>query len=274
LEAKIETLLSAMQSIASTSGSSPEILRLLDEESISLSPYSSKQTKANSTTLNPSIGGSPTLPTDPPPTALVHTNSLAPSQYSPFLSDLSSSEAEESLTFFRCWMLPCFPFFILSPDTTARQMQEDRPFLLQAICTTTTFSAQKKIARAEDLKRALFTSAFLNVQSNTDLLLGLLTYLAWSTDAFLGKTDLVSRLMMLAISLVYDMRLFKPSPPDVKLMMTITQGHAYENDRNTSEETIQSLMENQRAVLACFILSSKYAEAIPSIYHIDSLNYS
>jgi hypothetical protein len=43
-------------------------------------------------------------------------------------------------------------------------------------------------------------------------------------------------------------------------MMTMTQGgQVYENDQNTSEETIQSFIEKQRAVLACFVLSSKYA---------------
>lgn len=156
-------------------------------------------------------------------------------------------------------MLPSFPFINLTPDITAWQLNQDRPFLLQAILTVTTLSTQKKLARAEELKRTLFTSAFLNVQSNIDLLLGLLTYLTWNTDAFLGGADLVSRLMMLAISLVYDLRLFKLSPPDVKLIMTITQGQPYENDQSATEETVQSLMEKQRAVLACFILSSKYA---------------
>lgn len=157
-------------------------------------------------------------------------------------------------------MLPCFPFINLTPDLTAWQLHQDRPILFQAILTVTTFSTQERLTRAEELKRILFTSALLNVQSNIDLLLGLLTYLAWSTDAFLGGADLISRLMMLAISLVYDLRLFKPSPPDVKLMMTMTQGgQVYENDQTTSEETIQSFIEKQRAVLACFVLSSKYA---------------
>ena len=156
-------------------------------------------------------------------------------------------------------MLPCFPFINLTPDIIAWQLNQERPILFQAIVTVTTFSAEKKLARAEELKRILFTSALLNVQSNIDLLLGLLTYLAWSADAFLGGADLVSRLMMLAISLVYDLRLFKPLPPDVKLMMTITQGRDYENDQNASEQTVQGFMEKQRAVLACFVLSSKYA---------------
>jgi hypothetical protein len=121
----------------------------------------------------------------------------------------------------------------------------------------TTFSTQERFTQVEELKRILFTSALLQVQSSIDLLLGLLTYLAWSTDPFLGRADLVSRLMMLAISLVYDLRLFKPSSPDVQLMMTITQGRADDNNQSPNDQTPYGLLERQRAVLACFILSSK-----------------
>lgn len=195
----------------------------------------------------------------------MHPNPLSPSQDSLFSShvgvfpsDLSPHQVEESLRFFRSRMLPCFPFIKLAPDITAWQLHQDRPFLLQAILVVTTFSTQGKTNLVEKLKHTLYTSALLNVQSNIDLLLGLLTYLAWSTDAFLGRADLVSRLMMMAISLVYDLRLFKQSLPDVKLMMTITQGQTYENDQSASEESVQGLMKKQRAVLACFVLSSKY----------------
>jgi hypothetical protein len=153
-------------------------------------------------------------------------------------------------------MLPCFPFIRLAPDVTVWQVRQNRPFLFHAIITVTTLSTQKKFARAEELKHLIFTSALLDVQSSFDLLVGILTYLAWSTDAFLGRADLLSRLMMLAISLVYDLRLFKPPPPDVQMIVTLTQGFS-EDNRLANEETLQSFMDQQRAVLACFVLSSK-----------------
>jgi hypothetical protein len=156
-------------------------------------------------------------------------------------------------------MLPSFPFIDLTPDVTSCYLHQNRPFLLQAIHTVTAFSTQERFTQVEELKRILFTSALLQVQSSIDLLLGLLTYLAWSTDPFLGRADLVSRLMMLAISLVYDLRLFKPSSPDVQLMMTITQGRADDNNQNPNDQTPYGLLERQRAVLACFILSSNIA---------------
>ncbi|KAA8645767.1 uncharacterized protein ATNIH1004_007186 [Aspergillus tanneri] len=254
LEGKMETLLAAMQSVVSSPGSSVEIPQILNEENIPPSMSTSKSILVNTTSTNLSFSEGP-FPTAPP-----HINSFSPSHHHSLnSSDISLSEAEECLNFFRSRMLPCFPFINLGPDITAWHLRQDRPFLFQAIVTVTTFSTQKKLAQAEELKRLLFTSALLNVQSNIDLLLGLLTYLAWSTDAFLGRADLVSRLMMLAISLVYDMRLFNRSPPDVEIMMIITQGRADENDQNTSKETAKGFMEKQRAVLACFILSSKCA---------------
>lgn len=250
LEGKIESLLSAVQSMADSSGPSGTIAQILGRENISL--------PARGTTSG-SAGGIPaqsiienlTPPTATPPNEQLHRN--------PELSDPSPWQAEEHLDFFRSRMLPYFPFIVLPRDTTASQLRQDRPVLFQAILTVTTFSTQEKMARAEHFKHLLFTSALIHAQSNMDLLLGLLTYLAWSTDLFLGRADLVSRLMMLAISLVYDLRLFKSSPPDVQLIMTITQGAPYETGQNAGGETVQRLMEKQRALLACFILSSKYA---------------
>jgi hypothetical protein len=252
-------MLSAMQSMAGSSGSSAEILGLLNEERIPLSTSSLDDTPANSISTNPSISRVPTPATDPSPLVQAHIDLPALFPYSPSPPEPSLREAEECLEFFRSQMLPYFPFINLTPDITAWQLHQNRPFLFQAILTITTFSTQKRLARIEDLKRILFTSALLEVQSNIDLLLGLLTYLAWSTDAFLGRADLISRLMILAISLVYDMRLFKPLRPDTRLMMTITQGQDYGGDQNPSDETVADFMEKQRAVLACFVLSSKYA---------------
>ncbi|KAH6646095.1 hypothetical protein BKA67DRAFT_93833 [Truncatella angustata] len=245
LESKIETLTSAMQSIASSSGSSIDIVQLLNDENISASTSRSAGIPTNSTSTSSSIIEEP-----------MQTTPLHPNSSLQLLSDPLSNQAEECLVFFRSQMLPCFPFINFSQEITARQLHHERPFLYQAILAVTTFSSRMKLSQVEDLKRFLHESALINVQSNMDLLLGLLTYLTWSTDAFLGRANFLSRLMMLAISLVYDLRLFKPTPPDVQLMMSMTQGQPYAADLNIGEETALGFMEKQRALLACFVLSS------------------
>ncbi|KLJ07841.1 hypothetical protein EMPG_16670 [Blastomyces silverae] len=263
LEDKMESLLSAVQSLVGSPGVPGASVNVfqpfqpLSANAVLPSTPFTNSTLVNSANISLSFsegsssGSGSIAPTSPHPNQpfLSHRYSLPPSTPSLY-------QADERLNFFRSRMLPYFPFINLTPDITSGYLRQNRPFLFQAIHTVTTFSTQERLVQVEELKRLLFTSALLKVQSNIDLLLGLLTYLAWSTDAFLGRADLISRLMMLAISLVYDMRLFKPSSVDVEVMMAVTQGRSEENSQSADNETPYGLLERQRAVLACFILSS------------------
>lgn len=173
------------------------------------------------------------------------------------VSKPSTGEAEEHLSFFLQHMLPCFPFMAFKEETTATQLRHDRPFLFQAIIVVTTFPNRQRQARAEHFRELLFKSAFLNTQSSMDLLLGILTYLTWTTDLFLGAADLVSRLMMLATSLVQDLRLFKPVQLDVQLCTAMTSGKAYDMGPTESGNSFLDQLEKKRALLACYVLSTK-----------------
>lgn len=256
----METLLSTMQSFATPegSGSSVNTLQSIGGESISSTTSYSNGTLINpSTNLNFSAGSTFTtnsIAADSPNPNLLPLSYHVPSPSAPLLN-----QADDRLDFFRSRMLPSFPFIDIGSGITSWHLRQSRPILLQAIHTVTTFSTQERLVQVDELKRLLFTSALVKVQSNIDLLLGLLTYLAWSTDAFLGRADLISRLMMLAISVVYDMRLFKPSSPDTQLLMTVTQGQVDDNGGGSTYDAPHGLLERQRAVLACFFLSSKYA---------------
>ncbi|KAJ6102366.1 hypothetical protein N7486_004793 [Penicillium sp. IBT 16267x] len=238
------------------SGSSVNILQSLDGDNISSSTSCStgNQVSLPSTSLDFSEGT--TLVTDFITPVSLNSNPLSLADHFSLSPVQSPSRADERLHFFRTRMLPSFPFIDLTPDMTSWYLRQERPILFQAIHTVTTFSTQERLPQVEELKRLLFTSALVKFQSSIDLLLGLLTYLAWTTDAFLGRADLISRLMMLAISLVYDLRLFKPSSPDVQVMMSMTQGREEQDDRSPKNEIPYGLLERQRAVLACFVLSS------------------
>ncbi|PWY91642.1 C6 transcription factor [Aspergillus sclerotioniger CBS 115572] len=244
LEDKMDGLLSAMQSFVG-SGAVPPI----HGHGVS-QPFPFNTSSSNATGVGFGEG-----PTTADSSATVSPTSNPVLQYPNYPSPALSSQEDEQIEYFRSRMLPCFPFIYFTPNMTSRYLREHRPCLLQAIHTITTFSTQERLVQIDHLKRLLFTSSLIKVESNIDLLLGVLTYLAWSTDPFLGRADLVSRLMMLAISLVYDLRLFKPSSPDVQIMMTITQGRD-ENSHEPNDETSNALLERQRAVLACFVLSS------------------
>jgi hypothetical protein len=262
LEDKMESLLSAIQSFIGARGEAGHAVNAIqpinEHGSASSTTSHSKSTLVNPTDANFAFSDGSTFAAGSIATVTPHPNALL----LPYQNPVSPNpplliQEEERLSFFRSRMLPFFPFIDLTPNMTTWYLRQNRPFLFQAIHTVTTFSTQERLAKIEELKRAFFTSALLEVQSNIDLLLGVLTYLTWSTDAFLGRADLLSRLMMLAISLVYDLRLFKPSSTDAEVMMMITQGRAEENNQSPVDETPYKLLERQRAVLACFILSSK-----------------
>ncbi|KAH8427733.1 uncharacterized protein LDX57_005442 [Aspergillus melleus] len=222
----------------------------------SSTPYPDGTLITPTSTIQSISDGPPPFVTDPNAAESSNPDSLFLShQYPSHFKFRTPNYAEERLDFFRSRMLPSFPFIHLTPDMTSWYLRQNRPVLFQAINTVTSFSTQERLVQVEELKHLLFTSALLKVQSNIDLLLGVLTYLAWSTDPFLGRADLMSRLMMLAMSLVYDLRLFKPPSTDVQLMMTITQGQE-ESSQSPGDKTPYGLLERQRAVLACFILSS------------------
>ncbi|KAK4125628.1 hypothetical protein N657DRAFT_654238 [Parathielavia appendiculata] len=249
LEAKIELL----------GSSSPTDMRLLlGQDGMSNSTARSIASPTNSTTTG-NAGANSNIDTGRTPAAVA----LA----------LPPAEAERSLRFFRSQMLPYFPFISLASTLTASQLRQDRPILFQAIITVTTLSTQRRLPRIDEFKRLVFSSAWMQAQSSMDLLLGVLTYITWSTDAFLGRADLLSRLMVLAISLVFDLRLFKPSRPDVQAIVACTQGFA--ENYQTGDETVQAFLERQRALLACFVLSSQHAQPISSHFgRIDPLRWT
>ncbi|KAB8201894.1 hypothetical protein BDV34DRAFT_237221 [Aspergillus parasiticus] len=261
LEEKMNSLLAAMHTFVGSSGSSVTLADTNRPGATSIGALMNMTSSDSSARL--ALSNS-TVSTHP-------NSSLQASSYATSPTASLLNEEDGRLEYFRTRMLPYFPFIDLPPEMTTQYLRQNRPFLLRAIYTVTTVSNQEKLAQLEELKHLLFTSALLKVESSIDMLLGLLTYIAWSTDTFLGRADLVSRLMMLAISLVYDLRLFKPSPPDVQVMMAISQGQAEDPRQGPKAETPCSLSEGRRAVLACFVLSSNLSSHLG---RQDALNWT
>lgn len=115
-------------------------------------------------------------------------------------------------------------------------------------------STQTKIELGERIKETLTERIFLDNDStavNIDLLLGLLTFLAWGHDHLLhGTAARLSRFTQLAMSLVFDLRLNKPLPDDPN-MLPVGGNCLVLNDPARS-------LEERRAVLGCFVMSSMF----------------
>ncbi|KAJ5664644.1 C6 transcription factor [Penicillium macrosclerotiorum] len=208
----------------------------------------------NPDTAPPSLTDAPSSHSSP--SCTINSSNSSPSAPPPPLYDLDLDEAGSYLERFMNHMIPCFPFITILPGTTIEQLRRDRPFLLEAIIAVATTSTQEKLSRVERLKYNLTKASVLENQSSVDILLGILTYIAWSTDPFLQRSSNLSRMMMMAMSLVYDLQLGKPPPsPEMITISKMTPGLS-SPEQSVGNSSDQGMLEKQRAVLACFVLSS------------------
>ncbi|PYH72858.1 fungal specific transcription factor domain-containing protein, partial [Aspergillus vadensis CBS 113365] len=229
LEGRIDSLTAMLQSVAHATGVSSNL-----------------QTSSNASTSEEISN-----------LAITGTTTDSPSVPLPPLYELDLDQAAWYLDRFTTNMLPCFPFISLPPNTTSQQLHQDRPFLLEAIIAVATPSTQEKLARADRLKSRLIKSAMLENQSGIDMLLSILTYVAWSTDPFVKRASNLSRMIMLAMSMVYDLQLDKkpPPPPEVPIIAKMAPG-LNNPEQSATDNSLQGILEQHRAVLSCFVLSS------------------
>ncbi|KAI0160957.1 putative C6 transcription factor [Hypoxylon sp. FL1284] len=245
LEGRLEGVVSLLQSLAKTPESSNSLRRTLEDESQAdqgQQPMTTTPSSSASNITSANEDGVAVPGTEVPPS-------------SSFEDGISMEEADAYLDFFRTHMLRQLAFFYIPPNVSAAQLRQERPFLFRAIIAVTVPTLQEKVAQGRELKRVLAQSALLENQASIDLLLGLLTYIAWSFDAFVTRSGSASRLMALAISVMGELRLNKPVPPDVHMIGSFTPG--FEGCLGDPyQPTGHRYLERQRAVLGCFLLSS------------------
>ncbi|KAH8664499.1 hypothetical protein BX600DRAFT_464559 [Xylariales sp. PMI_506] len=276
LENKLDSLTSLLQSIAQSSDPSAALRGKLGQSNVNpppvhtdipgivptpltISPASSLDAEPTPTPFTSSeaagtirdTGCMSSRPPSSPPSSLGSHRSSAQ-------SELSIDEESNGLNIFRAHMLPNFPFMHFPPSITAPHLRRTRPFLFRAIMTVTIFSRDRRVALGRELKRALAEAMLLENQSSLDLLLGLLVYISWGYDQFLVRSfNSFARLTQLALSLVYDLRLNRPIPKDVQeAHIVLTSGEFNGVYSDSVEGADRWLLEKERAVLGCFVLTS------------------
>lgn len=272
LEAKLDSLVSLLQSVAQSSNGSTfsrEVLEQVNDaghrqiqlqsqwiDSALLDPTKFSGTTGSPNTIAAGEGLIPTSAAAAPATSnSLHINSVSSPNSLLREVDIDATQAQAHIDLFRLRMLPFFPFVHLPPDLGVHQLQRERPFFLRTIIAVTTLSIQQKLARARSIKHILAQKVIVENQSNTDLLLGLLTLTAWSHEQFLTKSGTLSRLLTLALSIASDLRLNKPLPSDAHMLAPLTpDSEGYHKDEYI--EAGQRSLEQQRAVLGCFVLST------------------
>lgn len=116
---------------------------------------------------------------------------------------------------------------------------------------------QTKVSLGERIKQILTYRMFLDKGTGSvdiNLLLGLLTFLAWGHDHLLhGTAARISHFAQLAMTLVFDLRLNRP-PPDDSNMLPVGGSCSIRRGPTRS-------LEERRAVLACFVMSSMFVSS-------------
>lgn len=286
LEGRIDSLVTLLRNVGESSNASTELRSVLDsnaskttsqllgahsesgtEVRSSCEPKSAPATNATSSVSKSSVVPMTTPPTDTSPIQDSSTSSLStpigsldtsPENVSATSRPQTEAEQEIRLELFRTGMLPRCPFVSLPPEISAASLRHSKPLFFKAICAVTAPSRQEKVERGNELKRLIAAQMVVENTSSMDILFALLTFVAWSNDFLYSKAGL-SRYMMLAMSIVYDLRLHNPEKAGdwsmKKDKMLLSAGKITPSHCEVDEQLTGDLFGRCRAVLGCFVLS-------------------
>ncbi|PWY70281.1 hypothetical protein BO70DRAFT_299324 [Aspergillus heteromorphus CBS 117.55] len=166
--------------------------------------------------------------------------------------DPTPAQAEEYLDVFATQKLPYFPLLCFPPNTTAQQLQNERPFLWLCIMAVVSKSSRQRSALCDKVRDTVAQRMVHEfVGRDLDFLLGLLVFMAWSNQQVFRKLNM-SVFGEFAKTVVFELTLNKPPLSDGALLIC--------NLQPTPEEVPPAppvrTMEERRAVLACFLLTS------------------
>lgn len=158
------------------------------------------------------------------------------------------AEAEEFLTSFCATKMNYFPFVYIPASTSAQQLREEKPFLWLCIMSVASNSTSQQQALNGRVRQIVGEEMVQKSERTLDLLLGLLTFLGWiSYHVHKPSLSLFTRL---ATSLVCDLGLNQPihkGMPDAVCIAPM---------KYPPPRTAPRTMEERRAVLGCFLITS------------------
>ncbi|MCJ1399412.1 hypothetical protein MMC11_002614 [Xylographa trunciseda] len=171
-------------------------------------------------------------------------------------------EAEEYLLNFQTYKSKYFPFIYIPASTSAQQLRQERPFLWLGIMTVGSKSTSQQQRLGSRIRQTIAQEMVVQSAKNVDLLLGLLAFIGWANYQVHSKPFLAV-FAQLAIALVFDLGLNKFVPKDTQVMPCMNQKY--------SKPTAPRTMEERRAVLACFLITSIISSFLQKI---DSLRWT
>ncbi|PYH99003.1 hypothetical protein BO71DRAFT_343864 [Aspergillus ellipticus CBS 707.79] len=166
--------------------------------------------------------------------------------------DPTPVQAEEYLHIFATRKLSYFPLIYFSPSTTAQQLQNERPFLWLCIMAVVSKSSRQRSALCDKVRDTVAQRMVHEFSGrDVDFLLGLLVFMAWSNQQVFKKLNLTV-FSELAKSVVFDLMINKSPASDRTSLLCLLQPNP---DEAPPAPPIRT-MEERRAVLGCFLLTS------------------
>ncbi|GKZ26538.1 hypothetical protein AbraIFM66951_002745 [Aspergillus brasiliensis] len=163
-------------------------------------------------------------------------------------------QAEEYFTVFLTQMLPYFPCMYVPPGTTAQKLRRDRPFTWLCIMAIASKSSAQRRLLFDRIKQVVAQRLVHEYSCRElDMLQGILLYLGWSNQQVYNKANIYV-FAQLAMGIVYEMGLFNPEAKGKHMLLCVHQ----EPLENCTAPRGQ-VMEERRAVLGCFLLTSTIA---------------
>ncbi|KAI1801524.1 hypothetical protein F4811DRAFT_459927 [Daldinia bambusicola] len=244
LEEKLDGLISLIKTGAS--GGSVVASPLLPVSTAISPPNSNAHTELNTHPYRQLGRGSPSTTSDNNTQSIpdLTADSDCFSSYKPSIAD-----AEECLSNFRTDKLKYFPFINITSKMTANQLRRERPFLWLCIMAISSKSSLQQQILSRKIRQMVAQEMIIGSTKSMDLLLGILAFIGWTNANFkVQRETFMTLFSQLAVSLVYDLGLAKPASRDPELTLC--------GNRKYARPTIQRTMEERRAVLSCFLITS------------------
>jgi hypothetical protein len=218
------------------------------------------------------------VPVLTPPMEDATTSSYPSSVFQDVNAEPSLTEAEECLLCFKRYHSQYFPFVYIPSTTTAQELRQDKPFLWLCIMAVSSKSTARQQVLSTKIRQTVAQEMLFQAEKNIDLLLGLLTFIGWYDSCDLPNSISVLTLhfrghfqfyakpflaafTQLAMSLVFDLGLNKPVLKDMHPVPCL-------KDKTCSRPSGPRTMDERRAVLGCFLITSMYVSDVNIPSHI------
>jgi hypothetical protein len=180
-------------------------------------PRQNFQSAHASSASAPTILNTPILPAsgpvnEPPMSFWESTNNTLScfSRLDPLLRSISFADMQMLINTYR-HMVDFFPFVTLPETCTVREMSENRPVLMFALCTVASYDTMQLQQTLSREFRKVALVKIMNGEKSLDLLQGLLVFIAWHQHYMDAQAISVHMLLQICVAIASDLGLDKLS---------------------------------------------------------------